>query len=90
MAAWAISFHMASEILPRIGAVEGLIAEREIRHDVAFDRRLQKGPLEPGRIARVTAVGGPSFETRALRAPQNEGEDGRGKLLKWPGIGRTL
>src|SRR6516162_2445059 len=65
----AISFHIALEILSRIGAVEGLIAEGEIRHDVAFDRCLQQRPLEPGGIARVAA------DDAALRIESDPGHD---------------
>ncbi len=37
----------ASEVVPRIGAIERLVAEREVGDDVAFDRGLQQRPLEP-------------------------------------------
>jgi len=36
------AFVPASQIMPRIGAIERLIAERKIRHDVAFDRGFQE------------------------------------------------
>jgi hypothetical protein len=35
------------EVVARIGAVEGLIAEREVGDDVAFDRDFKQWPLEP-------------------------------------------
>jgi hypothetical protein len=41
--------------MPRIGAVERLVAEREVGNDVAFDRDLQQRPLKPGRIAQMAA-----------------------------------
>src|SRR6185312_10538060 len=44
-----------SEIVPRIGAVEGFVADREISDDVAFDRGLKQRPLEPGWIAQMAA-----------------------------------
>ena len=46
----------ASQVVARIGAVEGFVAEREIRHDVVLDRRLEQRPLQPRRIARVAAI----------------------------------
>src|SRR5215469_7098161 len=44
------------EVLSRIGAVERFVAEGEVGDDVAFDRRLQQRPLEPGRVARMAAL----------------------------------
>src|SRR5262249_53447815 len=46
---------MPLKIVARIGAVERFVAEREIGDDVALDDRFQQRPLEPGRIAQVTA-----------------------------------
>ena len=53
-AGWLL--HVPSQIVPRIGAVERLVAEREVGDDVALDRRFQQRPLEPGRIAQMAAV----------------------------------
>ncbi len=39
------------EIVPRIGAVERLITEWKVGHDIAFDRGLQQRPLKPGWVA---------------------------------------
>src|ERR1700722_4492669 len=44
-----------SQIVPRIGAVERLVAEREVGDDVLFDRGFEQRPLEPGCVAHVTA-----------------------------------
>src|SRR5882757_7844468 len=46
---------LSLEVVARVGAVEGLIAEREVGDDVAFDRGLQYRPLEPGWIAQMAA-----------------------------------
>src|SRR5438445_2195365 len=43
----------ASQIVARVGAVERLVAEREVGDDVALDRGLQERPLEPAGIARM-------------------------------------
>src|SRR6185295_9577280 len=43
------------KVVPRIGAVERLVAERAVGDDVALDRGLQQRPLEPGRIAQMAA-----------------------------------
>src|SRR5216684_823761 len=45
----------ASQIVARIGAIERLVAEREVRNDVAFYGRLQERPLEPARVPRMNA-----------------------------------
>src|SRR5882672_11048745 len=45
----------ASQIVARIGAIERLVAEWEVRNDVAFYGRLQERPLEPARVPRVDA-----------------------------------
>src|SRR6266851_177691 len=45
----------ASQIVARIGAIERLVAEREVRNDVAFYGRLQERPLEPARVPRMDA-----------------------------------
>src|SRR5262245_59329037 len=50
--------------MPRIRAVEALVAEREVADDVAFNRRLQPRPLKPGWIAQMAARNppfGPEF-----------------------------
>ncbi len=39
-----------------IGEVEGLIDEREVRDDVADDGVLERRPVLPGRIVRVTTA----------------------------------
>ena len=44
------------EVVARVGAVERLVAEREIGDDVALDRRLEQRPLEPRRVAQVAAL----------------------------------
>ena len=63
-----------SQIVARVGAVEGFVAQREVGDDVAFDRRLQQRPLEPGGIARV-AAGDPPVRAEAhatrRRSPRN-------------------
>ena len=38
---------IALEIMPGVRTVEGFVAERKIRDDVALDRRFQQRPLEP-------------------------------------------
>src|SRR2546421_12777267 len=43
-----------------IGAVERLVAQGEVRDDVALDRRLQQRPQQPRRIAQVAALDAPS------------------------------
>ncbi len=43
------------EVVPRIGAVEGFVEQREIGDDVALDHRFEQRPLEPGRIAQMAA-----------------------------------
>ena len=42
--------------MPRIGAVERFVAEREIRDDVALDHGFEQRPLEPGRVAQMAAL----------------------------------
>ena len=42
--------------MPRIGAIEGFVAEREVGDDVALDHRLEERPLEPGRVTQVAAL----------------------------------
>src|SRR5260221_407274 len=46
----------SSEILARIGAVERLVAEREVRDDVVLDHSLEQRPLEPRGIAQMAAL----------------------------------
>src|SRR5262249_56862387 len=41
------------KVVSGIGAIERLVAEREVGDDIAFDDGLQQRPLEPGRIAQV-------------------------------------
>src|SRR6185503_6455531 len=43
------------DIVPRVGAVERFVAQWKIGNDVTLDHRFQKGPLEPRRIAQMTA-----------------------------------
>ena len=43
------------KIVSSIGTVEGLVAYREVRDDVAFDSGFEQWPLEPRRVAQVTA-----------------------------------
>src|SRR5688572_17743356 len=57
------------KVMAGIRAVEGFIAEREVGHDVALDRRLEQRPLEPGRIAQVAAL------DAAVRADAHPRED---------------
>src|SRR5258708_21165250 len=45
----------ASEIVPRIRAVERFVAEREVGDDIAFDRSLPQRPLEPRGVAQMAA-----------------------------------
>src|SRR5215813_3087974 len=47
------SARTSSQIMPRIGAVERLVAEREVGDDIAFDHHFQQRPLEPRRIAQM-------------------------------------
>src|SRR3972149_3137747 len=42
--------------MARVGAIEGFVAKREIRNDVAFYRRLEQRPLETGRVAQMAAL----------------------------------
>ena len=55
------------EIVARIGAVEGLVAERKVRDDIAFDRRLKQRPLKPGWVAQVAP-----FDLSIPQAEPNE------------------
>src|SRR5689334_8392816 len=52
------------EVVTGVGAVEGLIAEREVGDDVALDCGFQHRPLKPGGIAHVAARD-PAFGTEA-------------------------
>ena len=54
----------ASEVVPRIRAIERLVAEREVRDDVVLDRGFEQRPLEPGRVARVAARDAALLQTR--------------------------
>src|SRR5689334_15364745 len=45
-----------SQVVPRIGTVERLVAEREVRHDVALDCGFKQRPLKPGRVTQMAAV----------------------------------
>src|SRR3981081_2906171 len=47
---------MFSEILARVGAVERLVAEREIRNDIVFDDSLEQRPLEPRWVAQAASL----------------------------------
>src|SRR4051794_25236875 len=38
--------------MPRIGAVEGFVAQRKVGDDVALDDCFEQRPLEPGRVAQ--------------------------------------
>src|SRR3954464_13761569 len=58
-----------SKIVSRVRAVERLIAEREVGDDVAFDRRFEQRPLEPGRVAQMAA------RDAAVRAHAHPEED---------------
>src|SRR5664279_1251701 len=49
----------ASQIVAGIGAIERLVAEWEVRNDVAFYGRLKERPLEPARVACMN-VGNPA------------------------------
>src|SRR5208337_4127042 len=42
--------------MPRVRAVEGFVAEREVGNDIVFDRSLEHRPLKPGGIAQVAAL----------------------------------
>ena len=42
--------------MARVGAIERLVAQREVGDDVAFDHGLEQRPLEPRRIAQVAAL----------------------------------
>src|SRR5208337_3483206 len=41
--------------MPRIGAIERLVAEGEVGNDVALDRCLEERPLEPGWVTQMAA-----------------------------------
>src|SRR5258708_8162778 len=43
------------DVLARVRTVERFVAEREIRDDIVFDRRLEQRPLKPRGIAQVAA-----------------------------------
>src|SRR5262249_50681470 len=60
---------LLSEVVPRVGAIEGFVAEREVRDDVAFDRRLEQRPLEPRGIAQM------AMRKRACAAEPHPGEN---------------
>src|SRR5262245_8196189 len=45
----------SSQVVTRIGAIERLVAEREVGDDVALDHHFQQRPLEPGRVAQMAA-----------------------------------
>src|SRR5438552_9749892 len=45
----------ALEIVARIGTVERLVAEWNVRDDVVLDHGFQQRPLKPGRIAHVAS-----------------------------------
>ena len=49
----------ASQVVPRVGTVERLVAQREVGDDVALDRRFQQRPLEPRCIAQMAAIDAP-------------------------------
>src|SRR5258708_19750892 len=57
----------SSEIVARIGAVEGFVAEREVGDDIALDYRFQKWPLKPRRVAQVA-----SFDPTIPQAEPNQ------------------
>src|SRR6185312_2548620 len=44
-----------SEIVTRIGAIEGFVAEREVSDNIALDRCLKKWPLKPRRVAQMAS-----------------------------------
>src|SRR5579883_405061 len=50
-------FHMGAllEVVAGVGAVERLVAEREVRDDISLDCGFQQRPLEPGRVTRMGA-----------------------------------
>src|ERR1700758_1485392 len=70
----------ALEVVPRIRAVERLVAEREVGHDVAFYGRLQQRPLKPRRVAQVTALDAPGTEAHVCEDIAAETLDERGAL----------
>src|SRR6516162_6888364 len=43
------------EVASRIGAVERLVAQREVGDDIALDRRFEERPLEPRGVAQMAA-----------------------------------
>src|SRR5450756_1692304 len=57
----------SSEVVTRIGAIEGFVAEREVGDDIAFDCRLQQWPLKPRRVAQVA-----SFDPTIPHAEPNQ------------------
>src|SRR5258708_38663285 len=44
------------EVMAGVRAVEGLITQREVGDDVAFDRCLEQRPLKPRGVAQVAAL----------------------------------
>src|SRR5215218_3541258 len=49
-------FHMALQIVSAVRKIERLIDQRKIRNDVADNRVLERGPVLPRRIVRMTAA----------------------------------
>src|SRR5690606_4821234 len=43
------------QVVPGIRTVEGLVAQREVRDDVALERRLEERPLEPRGVPKMAA-----------------------------------
>ena len=50
--------------MPRIGAVERFIAEREVGDDIALDSGFEKRPLEPRRVAQMAARDAAVFDAQ--------------------------
>src|SRR5690242_5652039 len=70
---------LRSQVDPAVGEIERLVDEREIGDDIAEDRVLQRRPVLPGGIVRVTAMdraAWPRLESGEHRAAPTLDESG--------------
>src|SRR5437879_12406757 len=72
--------HVGLEVVAGVRAVERLVAEREVGHDVALDGGLQQRPVEPRRIAQVTTLDAPGADAYIREDVSAESLDHRGAL----------
>ena len=56
----SLACELPLKVMAAVGEIEGLIDEREIRHDVADDGVLEHRPVLPGRVVRVAAADVPA------------------------------